>query len=103
MRTLREMLPKWSRVLLKTKTIAPTLDLHSVPDWRALYVAALFENDQKRMVYRIAEAKKALIQRARELFQTAGDHLQEQSAIEDALQSLHALEQCVAYPCLLRH
>ncbi len=46
------------------------------------------------MVERIDEAKKALVVRARELFQTAGDHLQEESAIEDTLQSLRALEQC---------
>jgi hypothetical protein len=57
-------------------------------------MAALFETDEGRMVQRIAEAKKALVARARELFQTGGDHPQEQSAIEETLQSLHALEQC---------
>jgi hypothetical protein len=60
-------------------------------------VAALFEPDEGRMVQRIAEAKKALVVRAHELFQTTGDHLQEQSAIEDTLQSLHALERCTAH------
>jgi hypothetical protein len=57
-------------------------------------VAALFETDEERMVQRIDEAKKALVVRARELFQTAGDHLQEESAIEETLQSLRALERC---------
>ena len=98
MRSFRHFFPSWSRVLLiKTRVIGDTdrhSDLCASPDWRALYVAALFETDEGRMVQRIDEAKKALVVRARELFQTAGDHLQEESAIEDTLQSLHALEQC---------
>ena len=54
------------------------------------------------MVGRIAEAKSALVVRARELFQTPEDHLQEQSAIDDAFQALHALEQCAEHTCV-RH
>jgi len=54
------------------------------------------------MVGRIAEAKSALVVRARELFQTPEDHLQEQSAIDDAFQALHALEQCSEHMCLRR-
>ena len=49
------------------------------------------------MAQRIDEAKTALVMRARELFQTAGDHLEEQSAIEETLQSLRVLEQCVVH------
>lgn len=49
------------------------------------------------MAQRIDEAKKALVVRSRELFQTAGDHLQEENAIEDTLQSLHALERCMVH------
>ena len=60
-------------------------------------MAALFETDEERQAQRIDEAKKALVVRAHELFQTTGDHLQEQSAIEDTLQSLHALEQCMVH------
>ena len=100
MRSFRHFLPNWSRVLLKTRVIGDTdyhPDLRASPSWRALYVAALFETDEGRMVQRIDEAKKALLVRAHELFQTAGDHLQEQSAIEDTLQSLHALEQCMVH------
>jgi len=98
MRSFRHFFPSWSRVLLlKARVIGDTdrhSDLCASPAWRALYVAALFETDEGRMVQRIDQAKKALVVRAHELFQTAGDHLQEESAIEDTLQSLHALEQC---------
>ena len=97
MRSFHHFFLSWSRGLLKTRAIGDTEchpDLGASPTWRALYVAALFETDEGRMVQRIDEAKKALVVRARELFQTAGDHRQEQRAIEDTLQSLHALEQC---------
>ena len=100
MRSFRHFFPNWSRVLLKTRAIGDIdchPDLRASPSWRALYVAALFETDERRMAQRIDEAKKALVVRARELFQTAGDHLQEESAIEDTLQSLHALERCMVH------
>ena len=106
MRPLRQFFPNWSRVILKTRVFGNTnghSDPRASPAWRALYVAALFETDEGRMVQRVDEAKKALVVRARELFQTPGDHLQEQSAIEDAFQSLHALEQCRLHLCVLRH
>jgi len=64
------------------------------PNWRGLYVAALLEKDKERMAQRIADAQKALVVRARELFQAAGDNLEEEAAIDDALYALHALEQC---------
>jgi hypothetical protein len=64
------------------------------PEWRALYVAALFEQDEGRMIERIDQAKRALVVRARELFLSEGDHRQEQDAIEDALQFLHVLQKC---------
>ena len=100
MRSFQHFFVNWNRGLLKTTVITDTgcrSDPDTSPTWRALYVAALFETDEGRMVQRIDEAKKALMVRAHELFQTAGDHLQEQSAIEDTLQSLHALEQCMVH------
>jgi len=100
MRSFRHFFPSWIRVFLRTGVIGNTAchpDLRALPSWRALYVAALFETDEERMVQRIDEAKKALVMRARELFQTAEDHLQEQSAIEETLQSLCVLEQCVVH------
>lgn len=67
------------------------------PAWRSLYIAAVVEPDRARVRQRIADARTALIQRARELFQTRGDHLQEESAIDDALVALSALERCVLH------
>jgi len=109
MRSIRHFFPRWSQVLQSIVVTGgpgnrPILETAYRPDrrasqaWRALYVAALFETDEERMVQRIGEAKKALVVRAHELFQTGEDHVQEQSAIEDTLQSLHALEQCMAHP-----
>lgn len=69
------------------------MDLRPLPVWRALYLAALFEKDEERMAQRIAETKKALRARAHELFRTRGDTLPEESAIDEAFQALHALEQ----------
>jgi len=66
-------------------------------EWRALYVAALFEKDKSRKIERIDRAKKALVVRARELFLSKGDHLQEQADIDDALQFLRVLEQCAPH------
>jgi len=67
---------------------------HAPPNWRGLYVAALLETDKQRMAQRIADAEKALVVRARELFHTTGDNLEEGAAIDDALFALHALEHC---------
>jgi len=98
MRSFRNYFQSWNPVLL-LKTRFPGNgdhpDLHAAPAWRALYVAAIFETDEERLVHRIAETKKAMVVRAHELFQKAGDHLQEQSAIEEAFQTLRALEQCI--------
>jgi len=90
-----------SHIILKMKHILSSSS-HSgsraFTEWRALYVAALFEKDEDRMMERIDEAKRALVVRARELFLASGDHLQEQAAIDDALQFLHALERCALPP-----
>jgi hypothetical protein len=45
--------------------------------WRQLYLAALFEADRDKLPERIAEAENALVLRARELFQTTGDHIEQ--------------------------
>lgn len=99
MRSFRSWLPNWSYAL-RTKS-ARKVTPYALPcvshAWRALYVAALFERDGMRPL-RIAEAKKALVTRARELFQATGDHVQEQTAIDDALQALHVLEHCKMQP-----
>lgn len=66
--------------------------VHAFPqNWRELYVAALFEADPTRLAERIAEAERALVLRARELFQTSGDHIEEEEALDNAMYALRAL------------
>ena len=59
--------------------------------WRQLYRAALSEIDKSKLSERIAEAEKAVVLRARELFQAAGDNGEETEALDYAMYALHAL------------
>jgi len=59
--------------------------------WRQYYKAALFELDANKVSDRIAEAETALVTRARELFHAAGDNIEEEQAVDDAMYVLHAL------------
>ncbi len=65
-------------------------------NWRDLYVAALLEGNEQRIPHLIADAEKAIVDRARELFATTGDNIQEEEAMDDALYALHALKSCLA-------
>jgi hypothetical protein len=65
--------------------------------WRELYCAALFETDENRVPNRIADAEKAIIARARELFSAGADTIEEDQALDDALYALRALQNCLAY------
>ncbi len=100
MRSFRQFFLSWSRIRKKDGVWDardhPAIALPPSPAWRALYLAALLERDEDRMVQRISDTKKALRVRAHELFRTAGDNLQEESAIDDAFQALHALEQSMS-------
>jgi hypothetical protein len=59
--------------------------------WRQMYRAALFETQESKLPARIAEAEKAVVRRARELFQAAGDNGEETEALDHAMYALHAL------------
>ena len=59
--------------------------------WRQLYRAALCEIGKNKLPERIAEAEKAVVLRARELFQAAGDNGEETEALDDVMYALHAL------------
>ncbi|MGA8500020.1 MAG: hypothetical protein WB683_00590 [Candidatus Sulfotelmatobacter sp.] len=59
--------------------------------WRQLYRAALSEIDKSKLPERIAEVEKAVVLRARELFQAAGDNGEETEALDDVMYTLHAL------------
>jgi len=48
-----------------------------VPRWHELYKAALFETDRDKIPQRIAEAEKSIVARARELFATNTDNIEE--------------------------
>ena len=63
--------------------------------WRELYQAALFETDRHRLGERITIAERALVTRGRELFFAEDMDRAEQRAVEQALNALHALENCL--------
>jgi len=65
--------------------------------WRDLYLGALMEANKAKTPARIAEAERAMIDRARELFKISGDHIQEEEALDDALYALRALKNCLGY------
>lgn len=67
----------------------------TVPTWRDLYTAALFENDATQIPARIAEAERAIVNRARELFSAGFDTIEEDQALDDALYALRALQNCL--------
>ena len=59
--------------------------------WSELYKVALFETDKSKLSERIADAQTALALRARELFQTGHEHLQERQAVDAAIYALYVL------------
>ena len=65
-------------------------------NWKTLYLAALVEGNVEKMPPLIAEAERAIVDRARELFRSGGDNIQEEEALDDALYALHALKNCIA-------
>jgi hypothetical protein len=71
-----------------------------VPDrrtWRESYKAALFELDMNKVPDRIVEAEKALVARARQLFDTAGDNIEEEQDLDDAMYALRALRSALKH------
>jgi hypothetical protein len=63
--------------------------------WAQCYRAALLELDVNKVSDRVAEAETALVTRARELFHSAGDNIEEGQAIDDAMYALHALRRAL--------
>lgn len=74
---------------------AVATSLSSSAAWNKLYVAALFETDQARVPTLIAEAEKAIVARARELFSSGADTIEEDQLLDDALYALRALQNCL--------
>jgi hypothetical protein len=65
------------------------------PEWKDLYRAALFEVDRTKLPQRIAEARNAVVLRARELFNCSGSNFEEEQELDDALYALEALCNCL--------
>lgn len=66
------------------------------PTWQNLYVSALMEGDREKVPVLIIKAERAIVARARELFDAKGDNLEAQESLDDALYALHALKSCLA-------
>jgi 2-keto-3-deoxy-galactonokinase len=75
----------------------PTTPTPILRNWRELYTAALFETDKDRIQIRIADAERAIVARARELFAAGTDTIEEDQALDDALYALRALQNCLDY------
>ncbi len=69
---------------------------YSLSTWRELYKAALFETNYEKLPERIANAERAIVARARELFASGADTIEEDEALDDALYALRALQSCVS-------
>lgn len=67
----------------------------SAHNWRELYVAALFETDKLKLPSRLAEAERAAILRARELFVMSDNNGEEGKAVDKGLYALRALSDCL--------
>jgi len=65
--------------------------------WRALYRATLSETGRSTLLERITEAEKAIVLRARELFQAADDNGEEKEALEDAMYALRRVRKQLSH------
>jgi hypothetical protein len=59
--------------------------------WPQLYKAALFGWTPTKFQTELLKPKRALVSRARELFHSAGDNIEEEQAVNDAMYALNAL------------
>jgi hypothetical protein len=67
-------------------------------DWKELYKAAIFEDDSVKLMARIAEAERALAERAAELFGSNETPAREQQAMENAAYFLRLLRKTSGTP-----
>jgi hypothetical protein len=71
-------------------------DMPNKRNWKDLYVEALLEGDRNKIPALIDRAERAIADRARELYMSKGDHIQEEEGLDDAMYALHALKTCLA-------
>ena len=74
--------------------LSPTNEKRIVPEWRSLYLTALFETDKSRLPGRILRAERALMIREHQLF-AAPSNAGERAVVINALNALHALRRCL--------
>ncbi|HWY56116.1 MAG TPA: hypothetical protein VNZ03_16740 [Terriglobales bacterium] len=72
-------------------------------DWKEIYKAALFEDDNTKIPQRIAEAERALAARALELFGASDEQVREQRAMENARYFLRVLGNTQGMPAPTRY
>ncbi|HEX6802703.1 MAG TPA: hypothetical protein VF133_03410 [Terriglobales bacterium] len=71
-------------------------NVHSVPDWKALYEAALLETDRGKLPARIMSARSAIFDRIEE--SVTNPLAAEQSAMDNALRNLRRLAELASEP-----
>lgn len=74
--------------------LSPAIESPVVPEWRTLYLTALFETDKSRLPGRILRAERALMLREHQLF-IAPTNTDERTVVVNALNALHALRRCL--------
>ena len=74
--------------------LSPAIKSPVVPEWRTLYLTALFETDKSRLPGRILRAERALMLREHQLF-VAPTNTDERMVVVNALNALHALRRCL--------
>jgi hypothetical protein len=73
---------------------SPAAEKITVPEWRSLYLTALFETDKSRLPGRILRAERALMIREHQLFTTPST-TNERAIVTNALNALNALRRCL--------
>jgi hypothetical protein len=87
--TLRLQTPR------KKSTMNIGTETTSNKTWGELYRAALFEIDKEKRSQLIADARRALLWRARELFYADKEHFEERQAVNAAIYALHVFQSSV--------
>jgi hypothetical protein len=67
----------------------------SDPSWKSSYSAALFQDDKTKIPTLIARAESEIVARARALFEAPGENAPEMRALNNALQMLQVLKNCI--------
>ena len=64
-------------------------------DWRNLYAAALFENDQSKVTIRVADAESAMMSRSKALLSATNSDRREAVELNQSLRMLQLLKACL--------